>query len=123
MPLEERVYRFRCVEAWAMTVPWTGFPMEALVDFAKPLSGAKYIEMETVSQKDTMPGLKQFWYPWPYTEGLTIKEATNDLAMIATGIYGEPLPKQNGEIRFQKHQIDCPLYFYRQTPGKLLGTA
>ncbi|RCK42423.1 protein-methionine-sulfoxide reductase catalytic subunit MsrP [Thalassospira xiamenensis] len=96
MPLEERVYRFRCVEAWAMTVPWTGFPMKALVDYAKPLSGAKYIEMQTAEQKDTMPGLRQFWYPWPYIEGLTISEATNELAMIATGIYGESLPKQNG---------------------------
>ncbi|WP_339776432.1 protein-methionine-sulfoxide reductase catalytic subunit MsrP [uncultured Thalassospira sp.] len=96
MPLEERVYRFRCVEAWAMTVPWTGFPMKALVDFAKPTSGAKYIEMQTAEQKDTMPGLKQFWYPWPYIEGLTMAEATNELTMIATGLYGAPLPKQNG---------------------------
>ncbi|MDP2697176.1 protein-methionine-sulfoxide reductase catalytic subunit MsrP [Thalassospira sp.] len=96
MPLEERVYRFRCVEAWAMTVPWTGFPMKALVDFAKPLSGAKYVEMETASQRDTMPGLRQFWYPWPYVEGLTLAEATNELSMIATGIYGEAMPKQNG---------------------------
>ncbi|MCC9620507.1 protein-methionine-sulfoxide reductase catalytic subunit MsrP [Thalassospira sp. MA62] len=96
MPLEERVYRFRCVEAWAMTVPWSGFPMKALVDFAKPLSGAKYIEMETASQKDTMPGLREFWYPWPYIEGLTMAEATNELTLIATGIYGEEMPKQNG---------------------------
>ncbi|MFH1806890.1 MAG: protein-methionine-sulfoxide reductase catalytic subunit MsrP [Pseudomonadota bacterium] len=96
MPLEERVYRFRCVEAWAMTVPWTGFPMKALVDFAKPLSGAKYIEMETATQRDSMPGLRQFWYPWPYVEGLTLAEATNELSMIATGIYGEAMPKQNG---------------------------
>ncbi|OKH88055.1 protein-methionine-sulfoxide reductase catalytic subunit MsrP [Thalassospira sp. TSL5-1] len=96
MPLEERVYRFRCVEAWAMTVPWTGFPMKALVDFAKPTSGAKYVEMQTAEQEDTMPGLKQFWYPWPYIEGLTMAEATNELTMIATGLYGEPIPKQNG---------------------------
>ncbi|MEQ8286668.1 protein-methionine-sulfoxide reductase catalytic subunit MsrP [Thalassospira sp.] len=96
MPLEERVYRFRCVEGWAMTVPWSGFPMKALVDFAKPLSGAKYVEMETASQKETMPGLRQFWYPWPYVEGLSMAEATNELSMIATGIYGEEMPKQNG---------------------------
>ncbi|RCK44752.1 oxidoreductase [Thalassospira profundimaris] len=96
MPLEERVYRFRCVEAWAMTVPWTGFPMKALVDFAKPTSGAKYVEMQTAEQEDTMPGLKQFWYPWPYIEGLTMAEATNELTLIATGLYGEPIPKQNG---------------------------
>lgn len=96
MPLEERLYRFRCVEAWSMAVPWSGFPMKALVDFAKPLSSAKYVVMQTAEQKETMPGLKQFWYPWPYTEGLTIAEATNELAFIATGMYGKPIPRQNG---------------------------
>ncbi len=96
MPLEERLYRFRCVEAWSMAVPWSGFPMKALIDFAKPASGAKYVVMETAKQEDTMPGLKQFWYPWPYKEGLTLEEATNELAFIATGLYGKPIPKQNG---------------------------
>jgi len=96
MPLEERLYRFRCVEAWAMAVPWSGFPFKALVDFAKPLGSAKYVQMETLADKKTMPGLKQFWYPWPYLEGLSIEEATNDLAFIATGLYGKPMPKQNG---------------------------
>ena len=96
MPLEERLYRFRCVEAWSMAVPWSGFPMKALVDFAKPLSGAKYVVMETAQQKETMPGLKQFWYPWPYTDGLTIEEATHELTFIATGMYGKPIPRQNG---------------------------
>lgn len=96
MPLEERLYRFRCVEAWSMAVPWSGFPLKALVDFAKPLSGAKYLVMETAEQEDTMPGLKQFWYPWPYKEGLTIAEATNEMAFIATGLYGKPIPRQNG---------------------------
>jgi len=96
MPLEERLYRFRCVEAWSMAVPWSGFPMKALADFARPLSGAKFVVMQTAQQKDTMPGLKQFWYPWPYTEGLTIEEATHELAFIATGMYGKPIPHQNG---------------------------
>ncbi|MDP6390549.1 MAG: protein-methionine-sulfoxide reductase catalytic subunit MsrP [Alphaproteobacteria bacterium] len=96
MPLEERVYRFRCVEAWSMTVPWSGFPLKALVDFAKPLASAKYLEMETLADKETMPGLRQFWYPWPYIEGLTVAEATNELAFIATGLYGKPIPRQNG---------------------------
>ncbi|MFT6582639.1 MAG: sulfoxide reductase catalytic subunit YedY [Alphaproteobacteria bacterium] len=96
MPIEERLYRHRCVEAWSMAVPWSGFPFRALVDFAKPLSKAKYVRMETLEDKETMPGLRQFWYPWPYTEGLTIEEATNDLAFIATGLYGKPMPKQNG---------------------------
>ena len=96
MPLEERIYGLRCVEAWSMVVPWSGFPMKELVDSAKPLSSAKYVVMQTAEQKETMPGLKQFWYPWPYTEGLTIAEATNELAFIATGMYGKPIPRQNG---------------------------
>ncbi len=96
MPLEERVYRHRCVEAWSMTVPWSGFALKALVDFAKPLGKAKYLRMETLADPNTMPSLKQTWYPWPYTEGLTMAEATNELAFIATGLYGKPMPKQNG---------------------------
>lgn len=96
MPLEERVYRHRCVEAWSMTVPWSGFGLAALVDYAKPLSSAKYVRMETFHNPDIASGQKQFWYPWPYVEGLTIEEATNELAFIATGLYGKPIPKQNG---------------------------
>ena len=96
MPLEERLYRHRCVEAWSMTVPWSGFAMKALVDFAKPLSGARYLQMETFHDPAVAPGQRQSWYPWPYVEGLTIAEATNELAFLATGIYGKPLPKQNG---------------------------
>lgn len=96
LSLEERLYRFRCVEAWSMTVPWSGFPLKALVDFAQPASGAKYLQMETFSRPQEASGQKQFWYPWPYVEGLTIQEATNELAFIATGIYGKPLPRQNG---------------------------
>ena len=96
MPLEERIYRHRCVEAWAMTVPWSGFPLKALVDFARPLGSAKYLAMETFENAAVAPGQNQAWYPWPYQEGLAIEEATNDLAFIATGIYGKPLPKQNG---------------------------
>lgn len=96
LAVEERLYRFRCVEAWSMTVPWSGFPLKALVDFAQPASGAKYLQMETFSRPQEASGQKQFWYPWPYVEGLTMAEATNELAFIATGIYGKPLPKQNG---------------------------
>ena len=96
MTLEERLYRHRCVEAWAMTVPWIGFPMAKLVAYARPLGDAKYVRMQTLADKSSMPGLKQFWYPWPYIEGLTIEEATNELAFIATGLYGKPIPKQNG---------------------------
>lgn len=96
MPLEERVLRHRCVEAWAMTVPWSGFPLKALVDLVQPLSSAKYVRFETLADKETMPGLSQVWYPWAYTEGITIAEARNDLAFIATGLYGKPIAKQNG---------------------------
>jgi sulfoxide reductase catalytic subunit YedY len=96
MPLDERLYRHRCVEAWSMDVPWSGFPLKALVDFAKPLSGARYLKFTSFQNPEVAPGQKSSWYPWPYTEGLTIEEATNELAYIATGAYGKPLPKQNG---------------------------
>ena len=96
MKLEERLYRHRCVEAWAMAVPWTGFPMKDFVAFAAPLSSAKYVRMETFLDAAVAPGQKAGWYPWPYVEGLTIDEATNDLTLLATGIYGKPIPKQMG---------------------------
>ena len=95
MPLEQRVYRHRCVEAWAMTVPWTGFPLAALLKFAEPLGSAKYVVFETAQDK-VMSGLDAPFYPWPYMEGVTIDEAANDLAFISTGMYGKPLPPQNG---------------------------
>jgi methionine sulfoxide reductase catalytic subunit len=94
--LEERVYRHRCVETWAMRVPWTGFPLRALVDLAKPLGSAKYLRMVTFEDSAMAVGQKQFWYPWPYVEGLTMAEATHDLAFLVTGLYGKPLPPQNG---------------------------
>ena len=72
------------------------FSVQGVGRFRKTVGSAKYVQMETLADKKTMPGLKQFWYPWPYLEGLSIEEATNDLAFIATGIYGKPMPKQNG---------------------------
>ena len=96
MPLDERLYRHRCVEAWAMAVPWTGFPMKALLDLAKPLSHSGFVEMQTFMMPKVASGQRQFWYPWPYTEGLTMAEAANDLAFLVTGVYGKPLPKQMG---------------------------
>jgi sulfoxide reductase catalytic subunit YedY len=96
MPLEERLYRHRCVEAWSMKVPWSGFPLKALVDYARPLGSARYVEMFTFLDVKMAPGQRSFWYPWPYNEGLTIAEATNELAFIATGLYGKPIHKQNG---------------------------
>jgi len=94
--LEERVYRHRCVEAWAMTVPWTGFPMRDLIRICAPTSAAKYVEMETLADPRTMPGLRLSVIDWPYKEGLAMAEATNDLAFIATGMYGKTMPKQDG---------------------------
>jgi methionine sulfoxide reductase catalytic subunit len=96
MPLEERLYRHRCVEAWSMAVPWSGFPLAALVSMARPLGSAKYLQMTTFMDPSMAPGQKQFFYPWPYVEGLTMAEATNDLAFMVTGMYGKPVPKQDG---------------------------
>jgi sulfoxide reductase catalytic subunit YedY len=96
MPIEERLYRHRCVEAWSMAVPWTGFPMRAFLDLAKPLSSARYVRMETFLDKAVAPGQRQVWYPWPYTEGLTVPEASNELAFLVTGVYGKPLANQFG---------------------------
>ena len=94
--LQERVYRHRCVEAWAMTVPWTGFPMAELVKLADPLGSAKYVVFTTVEEPKSMPGLDTPLYPWPYVEGVTMAEAMNDLAFVSVGLYGKPLPKQSG---------------------------
>ncbi|MXP63880.1 protein-methionine-sulfoxide reductase catalytic subunit MsrP [Roseomonas sp. M0104] len=94
--LEERVLRHRCVEAWAMTVPWTGFPMSALLEIAAPTASAKYVVLETVADRSAMPGLRQSWYPWPYIEGCTMAEAANELCFLAVGMYGKPVPPQNG---------------------------
>ena len=94
--IEERTYRHRCVEAWSMAIAWTGFPLAKLVEMAKPLGSAKYLHMETFNNPKVAPGMRQAWYPWPYVEGLTMAEATNDLAFIATGAYGHPMLKQHG---------------------------
>ena len=96
MPLEERVYRLRCVEAWSAVIPWTGFPLSALVKLAQPTASAKYVRFETFLDSNMAFGQRQFWQPWPYVEGVTMNEAMNDLAFIATGAYGKPLPKQMG---------------------------
>ena len=94
--IEERVYRFRCVESWSMTVPWSGFSLNKILSLVEPSSDAKFIKFETFYEPDIAPGQKQKWYPWPYQEGITIDEAKNDLSFIATGIYGKKLPNQNG---------------------------
>jgi sulfoxide reductase catalytic subunit YedY len=96
MALEERVYRHRCVETWAMTVPWVGFPLASLLALCEPLASAKYVKFTTLADAKTMPGLGQRFYPWPYTEGLTMAEAANELAFVSVGMYGKTLPPQNG---------------------------
>lgn len=103
MPIEERVYRLRCVEAWSMVVPWTGFPLSALLEQVGPQAGARYVRFETAALPAVMPGLRQAWYPWPYIEGCTIEEAMNELSFMVVGAYGKPLAPQNGgPIRFHQ---------------------
>jgi sulfoxide reductase catalytic subunit YedY len=95
-PLEERLYRHRCVEAWAMAVPWTGFPLAALLKQAEPQPGARYVRFESFDRPAETSRQSGRSDPWPYTEGLTLAEATNELAFIATGMYGHALLKQHG---------------------------
>jgi sulfoxide reductase catalytic subunit YedY len=96
-PPEERVCRFRCVEAWSMVVPWTGLPLAKLLSKVEPSPDALYVKFTTVLRPDEMPGVARLSdYPWPYTEGLRMDEAMHPLAFIATGLFGKPLPKQNG---------------------------
>jgi sulfoxide reductase catalytic subunit YedY len=96
MPLEERLYRHRCVEAWSMAIPWSGFALARLVALAKPLSSATYLRMETFQDAKVASGQRATWYPWPYVEGLTMAEATNELAFVVTGAYGKPVAKSQG---------------------------
>jgi sulfoxide reductase catalytic subunit YedY len=94
--LEERVYRFRCVEAWAMVVPWTGFALSKLIEKVVPKAEAKFVRFETFNRPEQAPGMRRGQHPWPYSEGLRMDEAMHPLAMLVTGIYGKPLPKQHG---------------------------
>lgn len=96
MTIEERIYRFRCVEAWSMVVPWNGFELKDLLDLAGVQSSAKYVAFETVYRPEEMPGQKFGTLQWPYVEGLRLDEAMHPLTMMATGIYGREIPKQNG---------------------------
>lgn len=96
MPIEERVYRHRCVEAWSMVVPWIGFTLPELVKLAAPLSGAKYVQFQTFMDPDVARGQRQHWYPWPYTEGVSMAEAMNDLSLMVVGAYGKVLHKPFG---------------------------
>ncbi len=95
-PQEERIYRLRCVEAWAMVVPWVGFPLADLLKRFEPTSKAKYVAFETLYDPDMLPGQRRGVLEWPYREGLRMDEAMHPLTILATGLYGEILPNQNG---------------------------
>jgi sulfoxide reductase catalytic subunit YedY len=93
---QERIYRLRCVEAWSMVIPWTGFRLADLLKEVQPTSAAKYVRFESLYAPDKFPGQRDSYYTWPYVEGLRLDEANNDLAILATGLYGQPLPPQDG---------------------------
>jgi len=95
-PLEERIYRFRCVEAWSMVIPWVGFPLKDLIARFKPTSKAKYVAFKTIVRPSEMPGQRSRVLDWPYVEGLRMDEAMNPLSFMTVGLYGQTLPNQNG---------------------------
>jgi methionine sulfoxide reductase catalytic subunit len=95
-PLEERVYRMRCVEAWSMVIPWSGFPLARLLERVEPVGSVEYVAFQTLVDPTRMPGQKSNVLPWPYVEGLRIDEAMHPLTLLAVGLYGHELPPQNG---------------------------
>jgi sulfoxide reductase catalytic subunit YedY len=95
-PLEDRVYRFRCVEAWSMIIPWLGFPLKRLLDEVEPMGSAKYLAFTTLLDPRRMPNQRSDVLPWPYVEGLRLDEAMHPLTILAAGLYGKMLPPQNG---------------------------
>lgn len=95
-PLEERIYRLRCVEAWSMVIPWLGFPLKKLLAEVEPLGSARYVRFETLYDPEQMPGQRSPWYKWPYVEGLRLDEAMHDLTLLSLGLYGKQLLPQNG---------------------------
>ena len=124
--LEERLYRHRCVEAWAMAVPWTGFPMRKLVELVKPLPKARFVRLVSAARPDEMPAYYSSRRVFPYYEALSLEEATNELAFLATGIYGHPLPPQHGaplrlvvpwKYGFKSAKAIVALQFTAERPG------
>lgn len=95
-PLEDRIYRLRCVEGWSMVIPWIGYPLSTLLKQVEPLGSAKYLEFTSAVQADVMPGVQRHLLDWPYTEGLRLDEAMHPLTLLVLGLYGEVLPNQNG---------------------------
>ena len=95
-PIEQRVYRLRCVEGWSMVIPWDGYPLSSLLSKVEPLGSAKYVEFVSLADRKQMPGVNSPILDWPYREGLRLDEAMNPLTLLTFGLYGEVLPKQNG---------------------------
>ncbi len=95
-PVEERIYRMRCVEAWSMVIPWAGIPLGKLLEAVRPMSDARYVAFETLNDPERMPGQKTSVLPWPYVDGLRLDEAMHPLALLANGLYGHELPPQDG---------------------------
>ena len=95
-PMEERIYRMRCVEGWSMVIPWDGYALSKLLNKVEPLGSAKYVEFISLADRKQMPGVKSNIIEWPYREGLRLDEAMNPLTLLTFGLYGEVLPKQNG---------------------------
>jgi sulfoxide reductase catalytic subunit YedY len=125
-PLEERIYRLRCVEAWSMVIPWVGFPLSALIKQAEPTSNAKYVEFTTLYDPKRMPGQRRAVLDWPYVEGLRMDEAMHPLTILVLGLYGEILPAQNGaplrlvvpwKYGFKSIKSIVRIRFVEQQPG------
>ena len=95
-PLEERIYRLRCVEAWSMVIPWMGYSLAQLLKAVEPTSAAKYVSFTSIHAPETLPGQKNGWLDWPYREGLRLDEAMHPLTLLGLGLYGQWLPNQNG---------------------------
>lgn len=132
MGLEQRVYRHRCVETWAMVVPWVGFPLRKLMDLVEPMSKAKHLRFRSFDAEAVAKVVPPDGFPWPYTEGLTIQEAANELAFLATGAYGERLLKQNGapirlvapwKYGFKSAKSLVAIEFTEQQPATFWNTA
>jgi methionine sulfoxide reductase catalytic subunit len=117
-PLEERLYRLRCVERWAMQVPWTGFPLRRLIDSVEPLSTARYVRFVSFTDPERLPGQKETpWYPWPYREALRLDEARHDLTFVVVGSYGHPLPMQHGA----PVRLAVPWKYGYKSPKSIVG--
>ncbi len=129
---EERIYRLRCVEAWSMVIPWTGFTLSSILNEVEPTSDAQFVRFETVYRPEEMQGQGNSLFTWPYQEGLRLDEAMNNLTILATGLYGEPLPNQNGapirlvvpwKYGFKSIKAITKIELVAETPSTLWHTA